>query len=327
MTIVISSNDKRNLPKAYKASNMVLNQHRVEDMAAISLHNIKFGYTNTPIFENFDLDVLEGKLTTILGANGAGKTTLIQLMLNQINPQNGSVTVFGEERISSKLKQKMGALQQNATAPEKVKVRELIELFSSYYTNPLPFEQLTDSLGLTPILDKLFSELSGGQKQITLLAIAVCGNPSLLFLDEPSVGMDIELRRKVWGFIGELKRQGKTIILTTHYLEEAEKLSDQVVVIHQGQVIMKGTPMEIKAQTSMKRIQCYSALNEEEVAALPFVANISHAEQRYEVFSEQPETTLRAWLALDQQLSELSVESSSLETAFLHLINNQQQAQ
>jgi ABC-2 type transport system ATP-binding protein len=291
-------------------------------MAAISLKNIEFGYSKEPLFEHFDLDILEGKLTTILGANGAGKTTLIQMMLNQINPQKGQVTVFGESTISQHLKQRMGALQQNATAPDNIKVGELLALFSSYYTEPLCFDYLTNALGLTPILDKLFSELSGGQKQITLLALAVCGNPELLFLDEPSVGMDIELRRKVWGFIGEFKRQEKTIILTTHYLEEAEKLSDQVVVIDQGQVIMEGTPKHIKAQTSLKRIQCFSALSQEEVSALPHVAKATNSNQRFEVFSELPEQTLRAWLALDQELTELSVESSSLETAFLHLITN-----
>jgi ABC-2 type transport system ATP-binding protein len=291
-------------------------------MNAITIENMTFGYEQAKLFEQFSLQLERGKVTSILGANGAGKTTLIQLILNQLKPISGTVKLFGASSLTSEIKQRIGALQQNATAPDKVKVGELIRLFSSYYKQPLSYDYLISRLGMTAIENKLFSDLSGGQKQVTLLALAVCGNPDLLFLDEPSVGMDIEARRNIWQFVTDLKQQGKTIILTTHYLEEAEKLSDHIVVLNKGNILVQGSPNDIKSHTNLKRIQCQSAMALEEVKSLPAVKRVIQTNRSFEVFSECAEETLKYWLNQDHQLKDLSIEASSLETAFIQLVQD-----
>ena len=150
---------------------------------------------------------------------------------------------------------------QVGKVPETLRVREHIDLFSSYYPNPMPLQEVLAAAGLEKLRDRKFGDLSGGQRQRTLFALAICGNPDLLFLDEPTVGLDVEARRALWEEIRRLVERGKTVLLTTHYLEEADALADRIAVINQGEIIAEGTPAEIKAQTSGKRIRCITALS------------------------------------------------------------------
>lgn len=137
-----------------------------------------------------------------------------------------------------------------AKVPETLRVREHIELFSSYYQNPLPMEEVVAAAGLKGIEKRLFGDLSGGQKQRVLFALAICGNPGLLFLDEPTVGLDVESRRALWGRIRGFAARGGSVLLTTHYLDEADALAHRVVVINHGRIVAEGTPREIKARTA-----------------------------------------------------------------------------
>ncbi len=139
---------------------------------------------------------------------------------------------------------------QVAKVPETLRVREHIDLFSSYYQKPLPLAEVLAAAGLENLKDRKFGDLSGGQRQRVLFALAICGDPDLLFLDEPTVGLDVEARRMLWEEIRQLVRRGKTVLLTTHYLQEADALADRVAVINQGEIIAAGTPAEIKAQTA-----------------------------------------------------------------------------
>jgi ABC-2 type transport system ATP-binding protein len=192
-------------------------------------------------------------------------------------------------------------------------------LFSSYYTNPLPLHDVLAAAGLEKLRDRKFGDLSGGQRQRTLFALAICGNPDLLFLDEPTVGLDVEARRTLWEEIRRLVDRGKTVLLTTHYLEEADALADRIAVINQGEIIAQGTPAEIKAQTSGKRIRCITSLGLANILNIPGVTDVRQDREAVEIQAREAEPVVRALLARDVSLSALEITSAGLEEAFLAL--------
>ena len=203
--------------------------------------------------------------------------------------------------------------------PATMKVREHIDLFSSYYPHPLPMTEVIAMTGLQGIEGRLFGELSGGQKQRVLFALAICGNPDLLFLDEPTVGLDVEARRGFWEQIRKLVALGKTVLLTTHYLEEADALADRIVVINKGSIVAEGTPESIKASTAGKRIRCVTQLTLGAIERMAGVASARYDREAVEIQTSSPEATLRELLASDEDLFGLEVSNAGIEEAFLAL--------
>ena len=266
-----------------------------------------------------DLAIRAGELLALLGPNGAGKTTAVKLFLGLMRPTAGSVSVFGGNPVDSEVRVRTGVMLQVGKVPETLKVREHIDLFSSYYPQPLPLDETLAIAGLEEIKNRIFGELSGGQKQRLLFALAVCGDPDLLFLDEPTVGLDVEARRLLWEQIRKLVARGKTVLLTTHYLEEADALADRVVVVNRGEVIAEGTPAEIKAKTSGRRIRCMSALDIETIGAFPGVLEIRRDRSGYEIRAVEAEPILRELFLRDPTLTGIEVSSAGLEEAFLAL--------
>ena len=198
-------------------------------------------------------------------------------------------------------------------------MREHIDLFSTYYPNPMSSTEVLASAGLEKLRDRKFSELSGGQRQRVLFALAICGDPDLLFLDEPTVGLDVEARRLLWDEIRQLVGRGKTILLTTHYLQEADALADRVAVINQGEIIAQGTPAEIKAQTGGKRIRCITSLEISTLRQIPGVTEVKEDREAVEIHADEAEPVVRELLARDATLSGLEITSAGLEEAFLAL--------
>ncbi len=284
-----------------------------------SLKNVSKNFGAVQALRNVNFDIRSGELVALLGPNGAGKTTAVKLLLGLASPGSGSVDVFGGNPVHSAVRMRTGAMLQVAKVPETLKVREHIDLFSSYYPNPLSMQETLAIAGLEDIRDREFGELSGGQKQRVLFALAVCGNPDLLFLDEPTVGMDVEARRLLWQQIRKLVDCGKTVLLTTHYLEEADALADRVVVINKGEIIAEGTPHEIKAKTSGKRIRCYSELPVEVVRDFTGVVSVEKNRNQLEIRAVEAETVLRDLLMRDPSVSGIEVSSGGLEEAFLAL--------
>jgi ABC-2 type transport system ATP-binding protein len=212
-----------------------------------------------------------------------------------------------------------GAMLQVGRVPETLRVREHIDLFSSYYPRPLPLKEVLTSAGLEKLGDRKFGDLSGGQRQRVLFALAICGDPDLLFLDEPTVGLDVESRRSLWDEIRRLVDRGKSVLLTTHYLEEADALADRVAVINHGEIIVEGTPSEIKAQTGGKVIRCVTTLSLAVLRELPGVTNAKQDRGGVELRTAEAEPAVRALLARDPLLSGLEITSAGLEEAFLAL--------
>ena len=284
--------------------------------------NLKKSYGEIVALHDLNLDVRAGELLALLGPNGAGKTTLVRMLLGLARPDSGSVSVFGVDPRQQQIQGRLGALLQVGRVPETLKVREHIDLFSSYYPNPWPLAETFEIAGLSDIKDRPFGELSGGQKQRVLFGIAICGNPDLLFLDEPTVGLDVEARRLMWAQIRTLIARGKTVLLTTHYLNEADALADRILVLDKGAIVAEGTPAEIKARAMGKQIRCTSRLALEEIRQIAGVLSVKADRNAFELQVNAAEPVVRELLQRDNWLADLEVTNAGLEEAFLALTKN-----
>jgi ABC-2 type transport system ATP-binding protein len=284
-----------------------------------SLDAVTKNYGSVRALLGVNFQVCAGELVALLGPNGAGKTTAVKLLLGLMPPHRGRVRVFGADPTNPENRTRTGAMLQVGRVPETLRVREHIDLFSSYYHKPLPPSEVLAVAGLEKIRDRKFADLSGGQKQRVLFALAICGDPDLLFLDEPTVGLDVEARRMLWEQIRQLVDRGKTVVLTTHYLQEADALADRVVVINQGEIVAEGTPAEIKSQTGGKRIRCVTRLDPEWVRQIAGVTEVRDDREALEIHASEAEPVLRELLDRDSSLSGLEVTSAGLEEAFLAL--------
>ena len=289
------------------------------DLIVASLEGVNKNYGNVRALRGVDFRVRAGEVVALLGPNGAGKTTAVKLLLGLMLPNSGRARVFGGDPTNPENRMRTGAMLQVGRVPETLRVREHIDLFSTYYPKPMSSTKILAAAGLEKLSDRKFGELSGGQKQRVLFALAICGDPDLLLLDEPTLGLDVEARRLLWDEIRHLVGRGKTVLLTTHYLQEADALADRVAVINQGEIIAQGTPAEIKAQTSGKRIRCITSLSTPSLRQIPGVTEVKEDREAVEIHAREAEPVVRELLARDAKLSGLEITSAGLEEAFLAL--------
>lgn len=287
-----------------------------------SLAGVSKNYDAVKALVSVDFNVRAGEVVALLGPNGAGKTTAVKLLLGLMTPNSGKVQVFGADPTNPDNRLRTGAMLQVGRVPETLRVREHIDLFSTYYRRHLPIADVLAAAGLEKLRDRKFGELSGGQKQRVLFALAICGDPDLIFLDEPTVGLDVEARRMLWDEIRRMVSRGKTVLLTTHYLQEADALADRIAVINQGKIIAEGTPSEIKAQTSGKKIRCITSLSADALRRLPGVREVHEDRNAVEIHAAEAEAIVRELLARDAGLTGLEISSAGLEEAFLALTHD-----
>lgn len=289
------------------------------DFVVAHLEGVDKNYGDIRALRNVNFRVRAGEVLALLGPNGAGKTTAVKLLLGLLQPNAGKVRVFGGDPANPENRMRTGAMLQVGRVPETLRVSEHIDLFSSYYQHPMPLPEVLAAAGLEKLRDRKYSDLSGGQKQRVLFALSICGDPDILFLDEPTVGLDVEARRLLWDQIRKLVARGKTILLTTHYLPDADALADRVAVINRGQIIAEGTPAQIKAQTSGKRIRCITRLDITSLRLIPGVAHAQLDREAVELHTGEAEPVIRELLARDASLSGLEITTAGLEEAFLAL--------
>ncbi len=287
--------------------------------AVANLHSVSKRYGPTVALDNLSLRLDPGEVVALLGPNGAGKTTAVRLLLGLISPSSGGVRVLGRDPRESDARTRIGAMLQVARVPEMLRVREHIDLFRSYYPHPLPVKEVVRIAKLEGLEDRMFGKLSGGQKQRVLFALALCGNPDLVFLDEPTTGMDIESRRGLWDQVRALAAARKTVLLTTHYLEEADMLATRVVVINRGKFVCEGTPSEIRRRVSGRRIRCVTDLDPEFLRGLATVTDVKQDREALIITAEDAEHVTREMLLRDRNLHGLEISSAALEDAFLAL--------
>lgn len=305
--------------------------------AAASLCDVTKRYGNGVVaLEQVSLELRSGEIVALLGPNGAGKSTAVKLLMGLTSPNQGAVRIFGNDPRFAGNRLRTGVMLQVGRAPEMLRVREHVEIMRGYYPRPLAFPEIVRAAGLEGIEERMFGQLSGGQKQRVLFALALAGDPDLIFLDEPTVGLDIEARRRMWAEIRSLRSRGKTVLLTTHYLEEADALADRIIVLNKGRVICEGSPAEVRATanaqleprdrdgshaplSNIKVLSFQTKLPREQVLNLAGVQKAETDGSGIVVTTSAPESTLRELLALDPELHGLDVRSPALEDAFLTL--------
>jgi len=290
-----------------------------------SINNVSKKFQEKYALIDVSMDIYQGEVLSILGSNGAGKTTLINMMLGRLSLKEGEITIFGLQPGTLELKRQCGAMLQVSGLPDMLTVKEHIQLFQSYYAIPMQYDKVIELAGLEAIQNQYSKNLSGGQKQRLLFALSICGNPRLLFLDEPSVGMDINARKSLWRTITELKKQGTSIVLTTHYLQEADQLSDRIIMLNQGRIIHQGTPNEIKSSINSRKISFISSASIDQFVNLQSDNTIEYSGKYYEIQSTDTVQTLKQIFAITDDISDLSVTGAALEDAFLLLNKKSEQ--
>src|SRR6202048_4721381 len=275
-------------------------------------------YGSVEAVKGVSLAIEQGELVAMLGPNGAGKTTCISLMLGLRKPSSGQAKLFGLAPTDRRARSLCGVMLQESGVPGTLKVKELVDLFRSYYPNPLPAERAIGMAGLEEQADRQAQKLSGGQLQRLYFALAVCGDPQVIFLDEPTVGLDVEARRAFLESIRSFAGEGKTIILTTHYLEEADELAERVVVIDRGGVVADAPPAEIKSRVAGKRVSFLGQCSESDFRGLPY-SNLEVDGERVRLLSSAPEELLRELFRRGAEIRDLQVVGADLEEAFLDL--------
>jgi ABC-2 type transport system ATP-binding protein len=287
--------------------------------AAAQLIDATKKYGAVEALKGVSLDIELGDVVAMLGPNGAGKTTSISLLLGLRQPTSGKALLFGLNPTDINARSRIGVMLQESGIPTMLKVQELVDLFRSYYPKPMASDRAIAMAGLEEKANALVKELSGGQRQRLYFALAVCGDPEVLFLDEPTVGMDVEGRRSFIERIAEFAHLGRTVVLTTHYLEEADQLAKRVIVIDRGLVIADASPQEIKSKVAGKRVRFTAvALADKDLDGLPITTS-TIADHTVQLLTNQPEAVLRELFRRGVELSDLEVSGADLEDAFISL--------
>lgn len=287
--------------------------------AAASWNGVHKRYGATTALDGVDLVVGTGELLALLGPNGAGKSTAIAAGLGLIEPDAGEVRLFGESPHVLAARRQVGVMLQAASMPDTLKVAELLAQTRSYYADPRPTGDCAQMAGLDGLMDRRYGRLSGGQQRRVQFAMAICGRPRLLFLDEPTVGLDHDARGLLWQTVRGLVAEGCAVVLTTHYLEEAEALADRVAVLARGRIIAAGSVQQIRARVTQRRIRCISALDAAAIGAWPEVRSVCRDGERIEIVTDAAETVVRQLLFEDSGVSELEVQRAGLAEAFVEI--------
>jgi ABC-2 type transport system ATP-binding protein len=296
--------------------------------AILQVENLVKRYGDVEAVRGVSFSVDEGEVFVLLGPNGAGKTSTVEVLEGLRTADGGRVSVCGldPERDSNALKHEIGAALQATSLPDKLRVMEALRLFASFYRRRRDPEELLKRFGLEEKRNTFYSQLSGGQKQRLALAMALVNDPKVVFLDEPTAGLDPQVRREIYDIIEELKREKKTILMTTHYIEEAERLCDRVAIVDQGKVIALGTPRELKAHsggTTRIEVRLSRPDSDGAMKSLEGVTDARQVDGTYVIHSRRPPQTIVSLVkhleAEGNELVSLEIATPSLEDVFIEM--------
>ena len=298
-------------------------------MSIIQVEGLKKHYGDVKAVDGIRFDVQSGEVFGFLGPNGAGKTTTIEIIEGYRKADEGKVTVLGldPKRSSHEIKERIGIMLQETALYENLRVVELLQLFASYYQNPVDTDRLLEMIGLEEKRRSFIRELSGGQRQRVVFVLSLINDPELLFLDEPTAGLDPQSRRAIWNWIGRAKEEGKTIFLTTHYIEETEALCDRVAIIDHGKIIALDTPKRLMANADAEQKIAFVIDGHIDMAGLERMPGVSqvldegHGE--YTLYAPEVQPVLKSLILRAESngftLRGLTVEGATLEDVFIQL--------
>ncbi|MEU8958089.1 ABC transporter ATP-binding protein [Streptomyces sp. NPDC048518] len=295
-------------------------------MPLIEVHGLQKAYGGRPVVDGVSFAVEEGEIFGILGPNGAGKTTTVECVEGLRVPDAGSVRVAGLDPVADheRLTRILGAQLQESELQPKLTVREALELYAAFYPNPADWGPLAERLRLTDKLDSRFGKLSGGQKQRLFIALALIGNPKVVVLDELTTGLDPRARRDTWELIEDVRGGGVTVLLVTHFMEEAQRLCDRVAVIDKGRVAALDTPAGLISRSASSTVMSFTPsapLDERVLAALPAVTSVEHRDGRYTLNGTDETVDAAITLLARHHITahQLRVADATLDDAFLDL--------
>jgi ABC-2 type transport system ATP-binding protein len=293
----------------------------------IDVKNIRKFYGNVKAVDDISFEVLEGEIFGMVGPNGAGKTTTIECIEGLRRPDEGTVEIFGMNPIVDRMEiaERIGVQLQESGLPARLKVREALSLFASFYNQKTDTEELLNILGLVEKRSSAFVKLSGGQKQRLFIALALINKPEVVFFDELTTGLDPQARRRMWDLVRQVRDQGTTVFLTTHYMEEAERLCDRVLIIDQGQIVALDRPEELIDSLGVEKRLVFTVPDQAETPTLeeiPLVNRVDRIGDRIVVYGHGDRfasTVVRALEDAALDFLDLRTEQPNLEDVFLNL--------
>ncbi|WP_433497714.1 ABC transporter ATP-binding protein [Sphaerimonospora sp. CA-214678] len=272
-------------------------------------------YGDTFALEDVSLQVSAGEIVGLLGPNGAGKSTLINLLVGLRRPTSGTVEIFGRNPREPQARRHIGVTPQETGLPPTLKVRECVDFVAAHFTDPVDRDELLDRFGLTTLAHRQTGGLSGGEKRRLAVALAFVGRPRLVFLDEPTTGLDVEARHALWQGIRTFHAEGGTVVLTSHYLEEIEALAERVVVLSGGSVLSDDTVEAVRSLTGVRRVSLCIA----EVPPLHGVMSVEREGDRTHLLTTDADQLVRDLVVSGVAFQSLEIRATSLEEAFLSL--------
>jgi ABC-2 type transport system ATP-binding protein len=292
---------------------------------AVTVQHLVKRYGHLVAVNDVSLSIHEGEIFGIIGPNGAGKTTTVECISGLRAPDSGSISAYGlsPQKDRNKIREFVGVQLQESALPPRIKVGEAVRLFASFYSNPLDPDQLLEALGIEKIVNSSFKNLSGGQKQRVSVALALVGNPKLAILDELTTGLDPEARREIWSLIENMRDRGVTVILVTHFMDEAERLCDRLALINRGTVIALDTPEAIAATAGGSRVRFVPSqpVDDQTLRAIPGVNHIERKERYVTVTGagDLAGALINTLAAIGVRVSEVEARSGNLDDAFIKL--------
>lgn len=303
----------------------------VADTVVASVESVSKSFGDTVALDDLSMQVHAGESLGLLGPNGAGKSTLISLLTGTRRPDTGTVTIFGGDPTSPDSRRRLGVTPQATAPPVTLRVREVFAFVGAHFgTTQEHLDELAASFDLADLLEKQCGSLSGGQQRRLMVALALVGDPELVILDEPTTGLDVESRDRLWARLRRYRDEGGTLVITSHYLAEIEALASRVLVVDHGRVIADGTVRQITEQVQLRRILLRTTAPEQQLLALPGTVSVtpeSESDPHHVVLATRDaDATVRALVADGIDFSDLQVHGASLEEAFLALTTHQSPA-